>query len=166
MSQDTFAGSSPGARRRPLTSLFGAGSFGRSPLCTMRTLRSKLLLGNWVKNPWVCFFWVARVRSGRSGQGRQLPALKVKMHQEVVYAISKPLRNRITDLLFLLCSGSGSPGRARRVGLAGLASPGRALARVPGQSRVRGGPGGVPKNRHWKLPQISLIKKQNYGIFL
>ena len=102
------------------------------------------------KNLWVCFFWVARVRSGRSGQGRQLPALRMKMHQEVVYAISKPLRNRITDLLFLLCSGSGSPGRARRVGLAGLASPGRALARVPGQSRVRVAPGGVPKNRHWK----------------
>ena len=89
------------------------------------------------------------------------------MHQEVVYAISKPLRNRITDLLFLLCSGSGSPGRARRVGLAGLASPGRALARVPGQSRVRGAPGGVPKKSALERTPNFFIKKKmrNYDIF-
>ena len=86
------------------------------------------------------------------------------MHQEVVYAISKPLRNRITDLLFLLCSGSGSPGRARRVGLAGLASPGLALARVPGQSRVRGAGGSAKKSALEMTPNF-LIKKDKTMVF-
>ena len=57
-------------------------------------------------------------------------------------------------------------GRARRVGLAGLASPGRALARVPGQSRVRGARGECQKIGIGNDPKFPYKKRQNYGIFV
>ena len=76
------------------------------------------------------------------------------MHQEVVYAISKPLRNRITDLLFLLCSGSGSPGWPRRAGLAGAG-----ISEGAGSESGQGGPGGSAKKSALEMTPNFLIKK-------